>query len=130
MLTKQCNNTLETLNSFFITEVNYFAVKRFFLISNVPSKISRGNHAHKVCKQYLMRIYGEITIAIDDGLGNRKTIVLNESNNQIFIPEMVWLHKITFSSDAIIAVLASDFFSEEDYIRNYDEFLHLKKGSI
>ena len=82
----------------------------------------RGEHAHKACHQFLVCVKGSVGIVLDDG-DKRDEIVLDSARVGLHIPPMVWGIQYQFSSDAVLLVLASDRYSAEDYIRNYDEFL-------
>lgn len=99
-----------------------FTPERVFLVYDVPSKEVRGEHAHKACHQFLVCVKGSVGIVLDDG-DKRDEIVLDSARIGLHIPPMVWGIQYQFSSDAVLLVLASDRYSAEDYIRNYDEFL-------
>jgi len=103
-----------------------FAIKRFYYVFDVPSKESRGGHAHKKTKQVLFCLRGSIRVELDDGV-NKDIIFLSKPNIGIFLGKMLW-HKMTnFKKDTILLILTSEFFNEKDYIRNYNIFKKLSK---
>ncbi len=104
-----------------------FEPKRFFMVYDVPSREVRGEHAHKACHQFLVCVKGSCGIVVDDGQF-RDEILLDSARVGLHIPPMVWGIQYQFSSDAVLLVLASDTYSAEDYIRNYDEFLRAVQG--
>jgi len=99
-----------------------FIPKRFFLIFDVPSKEVRGEHAHRICHQFLACIKGSCSVVLDDGI-NRAEIVLNRPNLGLHIFPMVWATEYKYSPDAVLLVLASDVYEADDYIRDYDKFI-------
>lgn len=101
-----------------------FEIRRVFSIFNVPTKETRGQHAHKKCHQFLICIKGSVTVDLDDGQGTT-TIQLDERGKGLHIPPMIWGTQREYSSDAILLVLASEKYQEDDYLRNYNEFLAL-----
>jgi acetyltransferase-like isoleucine patch superfamily enzyme/dTDP-4-dehydrorhamnose 3,5-epimerase-like enzyme len=101
-----------------------FLPKRYFLVYDVPSKEVRGEHAHRNLHQFLICIYGNCAIVVDDGQ-NRAEIELNHPNIGLYIPPMVWSIQYKFSKDAVLLVLASDIYEADDYIRDYEEFISL-----
>lgn len=100
-----------------------FIPKRYFVVFNVPGQEVRGEHAHKECHQFLVCVAGSCSVVVDDGR-NREELVLDNPCLGLFIPAMVWATQYKYSADAVLLVLASDTYRPEDYIRNYDEFLH------
>ncbi|CAI2305529.1 WxcM-like domain-containing protein [Vibrio parahaemolyticus] len=103
-----------------------FLPKRYFLINNVPSKEVRGEHAHKKCEQFLICTKGSCKVVVDDGI-NREEFVLNSPSVGIYLPAMTWGIQYNYSSDAVLLVFASDYYDNNDYIRDYEEFLRLAK---
>jgi UDP-2-acetamido-3-amino-2,3-dideoxy-glucuronate N-acetyltransferase len=103
-----------------------FQPKRFFLVHGVPTRKVRGEHAHRRCRQFLVCIAGECKLAVDDG-NTREEYLLNRPTIGIYLPAMTWATQYSFSADAVLLVFASEFYDSEDYIRDYDEFLRLKK---
>lgn len=103
-----------------------FDVQRYFLVFDVPSAETRGEHAHRECHQFLICVAGKVAVVADDGK-NRQEVILDKPNLGIHLPPMTWGIQYKYSSDAVLLVLASHHYSSADYIRNYDEFLKLIK---
>lgn len=101
-----------------------FDVKRVFYLYDIAGGEDRGAHAHKSCHQFLIAASGSFEVSLDDGKYKRQ-ISLNRPNIGLHIPPEIWASEINFSSGAICLVLASHTYAEEDYIRNYDEFLKI-----
>jgi acetyltransferase-like isoleucine patch superfamily enzyme/dTDP-4-dehydrorhamnose 3,5-epimerase-like enzyme len=99
-----------------------FTPQRYFLVFDVPSKEVRGEHAHRQCHQFLVCIKGNCSVVVDDGL-NRLEVLLNRPNLGVHVPPMVWATEYKYSQDAVLLVLASHVYKEDDYIRDYDLFL-------
>lgn len=102
-----------------------FVPKRFFAVYEVPSTETRGEHAHRKCHQFLICLAGSVMVLVDDG-ANRAQVRLDDPGLGLYVPPMVWGTQYGHSPDAILAVLASDPYESDDYIRDYDEFLRLK----
>ena len=102
-----------------------FEIKRVFYIYDIPGGESRGAHAHKECHQFLIAASGSFDITVDDGRAKR-TVHLSRPYTGLYLPSGIWREMHNFSSGAICLVLASDPYTESDYIRNYDEFLNGK----
>ena len=103
-----------------------FVVSRVFYLYDIPGGEDRGAHAHKECHQFLVAASGSFEVQLDDG-NEKKTVMLNQPYRGLHIPPGIWASEINFSSGAICLVLASDKYDEKDYIRNYNEFLKVKK---
>jgi UDP-2-acetamido-3-amino-2,3-dideoxy-glucuronate N-acetyltransferase len=101
-----------------------FSPKRFFWVYDVPSKEVRGEHAHKIQKQFLVCTKGSVVVLVDDG-HSRDEFVLDKPNLGIYIPPMLWAAEYKYSPDAVLLIFASDVYDPDDYIRDYDEFLRL-----
>jgi acetyltransferase-like isoleucine patch superfamily enzyme len=101
-----------------------FPVLRYFLVFDVPSAETRGEHAHHQCHQFLICVAGSVAVVADDG-ESRQELLLNKPNLGIHLPPRVWGTQYKYSKDAVLLVLASHHYSSADYIRNYDEFLAL-----
>lgn len=104
-----------------------FKPKRFFLVYNVPSKETRGEHAHKECHQLLLCVHGSLNVLVDDGV-SRAEIYLDRPTLGLYIPPMIWGVQYKYSSDAVLLVFASHKYDPGDYIRNYKQFLELASG--
>ncbi len=103
-----------------------FDVERIFYLYDIPGGESRGVHAHKECHQLIIAASGSFDILLDDGITKRK-VSLNRPYFGLYIPPMIWASAMNFSSGSICLVLTSHLYDESDYIREYNEYLHLKK---
>ncbi|MGA9997620.1 MAG: FdtA/QdtA family cupin domain-containing protein [Pyrinomonadaceae bacterium] len=100
-----------------------FEVKRIFYLYDVPGGATRAGHALKSCHQFLIATSGSFDVSVDDG-SNKQTFQLNRSYYGLYIPPLIWREISNFSSNSICLVLASEFFSEEDYFRDYSAFVN------
>jgi dTDP-4-dehydrorhamnose 3,5-epimerase-like enzyme len=103
-----------------------FEFKRVYYLFDVPSSAFRGGHSHIFQKEVLIALSGSFDVMIDDG-NSKKSYQLNKPNIGLLIPNGFWRELENFSSGAVCLVLASDVFDEDDYIRDYNEFLVSKK---
>lgn len=102
-----------------------FSIKRVYYLFDVPTDAYRGGHAHKNLYQCIVALSGSFEVVLDDGK-HKKRVMLNKPNKGLLIPTGIWRELENFSSGAVCLVLASEEFDEEDYIRDYDEFLTYK----
>jgi acetyltransferase-like isoleucine patch superfamily enzyme len=102
-----------------------FEPKRYFLVFDVPSAETRGEHAHRRCHQFLVCAKGKLAVVADDGT-RREEFQLDSSGIGVYLPPMVWGIQYRYSPDAVLLVFASDRYDPADYIRSYDEFLTAK----
>jgi UDP-2-acetamido-3-amino-2,3-dideoxy-glucuronate N-acetyltransferase len=102
-----------------------FTPKRFFMVFNVPSKETRGEHAHKQCIQFLMCVAGSVAVVADDGV-QREEIVLDSPDCGLLVEPMIWCTQYKYTEDAVLLVFASEHYDSDDYIRDYEEFRRLK----
>ena len=104
-----------------------FDIKRVFYSYDIPGGEARGAHAHKECHQFLIAASGAYEVLLDDGV-NKRTVLLNRPFYGLHIPPGIWASEQAFSSGSICLVLASHGYIEEDYIRNYNDYLeYIKK---
>lgn len=99
-----------------------FNINRVFYSYDIPGGEDRGAHAHKKCHQFLIAASGSFEVVLDDGI-NKRTVLLNRPFWGLHVPPGIWASEQGFSSGSICLVLASHEYSEDDYIRNYDDFL-------
>jgi len=99
-----------------------FEVRRVYWTYDIPAGEHRGGHAHKQCRELVVAVSGSFTVTLTDGQ-TRSTPLLNRPFQALLIETGVWRTLEDFSSGAVCLVLAEDYFEEEDYIRNYDDFL-------
>lgn len=102
-----------------------FAIKRVYYLYDVPSGAERGGHAHKEQMEFLIALSGSFEVVLDNG-EEKETIYLNRPNIGLLIPTMYWRELKNFSSGAVCLVLSSEIFSEEDYIRDFNDFILFK----
>ena len=103
-----------------------FDVKRVYYLFDVPSGAKRGGHAHKKLKQVLIAISGSFDVVLKDGK-SKEIVKLNRPDKGLLIENNIWRELENFSSGSVCLVLASEEFSEDDYIRNYKEYLSFVK---
>lgn len=101
-----------------------FAAKRYFMVFDVPSMETRGEHAHRECHQFLICVRGSCAVVADDGK-NRQEFLLDRPDVGIHLPPMVWGIQYKYSADAVLLVYASHYYDSADYIRNYADFRQL-----
>ncbi|RZA08677.1 MAG: isomerase [Moraxellaceae bacterium] len=99
-----------------------FEPKRYFLVFNVPSEKTRGEHAHYECHQFLICVKGSCSVVADDGV-LRREVLLDQPNLGIYLPPLTWGIQYKYSHDAVLLVFASHYYEADDYIRNYEDFL-------
>jgi acetyltransferase-like isoleucine patch superfamily enzyme/dTDP-4-dehydrorhamnose 3,5-epimerase-like enzyme len=106
-----------------------FEPKRYFLVFNVPSEKTRGEHAHVKCHQFLICVKGSCAVVVDDGAA-RCEVALDSPDRGLYLPPMTWGIQYKYSNDAVLLVFASHEYDPEDYIRNYDDFVEITKMNI
>lgn len=99
-----------------------FEIKRVYYMYDTKEGVRRGFHAHKSLEQILICIHGSCKILMDNGT-EKKIVSLEKPYEGLYISNAIWREMYDFSPDAVLMVLASDVYREEDYIRDYDEFL-------
>lgn len=99
-----------------------FDIKRVYWTYDVPGGESRGGHAHKKCQSFIIAVSGSFTVRLDDG-HRHETYHLNHPYQGLLINTGVWRTLEDFSSGAVCLALASELFDENDYIREYDDFI-------
>lgn len=105
-----------------------FEIKRVYYMYDTKENVRRGFHAHKSLEQILVCIHGSCKILLDNGK-EKKVISLEKPYEGLYVPNNMWREMYDFSSDAVLLVLASDIYKEEDYIRDYDAFLKWVGGN-
>ena len=99
-----------------------FDAKRYFVVFDVPSVETRGEHAHRECHQFLVCVRGKVSVVADDGT-SREEFLLDRPNLGLHLSPMVWGIQYKYSADAVLLVFASHYYDGADYIRDYNEFL-------
>lgn len=106
-------------------EENYntaFAIKRVYYIFDTKEGVRRGYHAHIDLKQMAICVKGSCKFVVDDGQ-TRKEVLLNTPNQGLLIEGLIWREMYDFSQDCVLVVLASEHYDENDYIRDYQQFM-------
>ncbi len=98
-----------------------FEIKRVYYLYDTKKEVRRGFHAHRSLEQILICIHGSCRVLLDNGT-EKKTVSLEKPYEGLYIANDIWREMYDFSSDAVLLVLASDFYREEDYIRDYEIF--------
>jgi len=99
-----------------------YKFKRIYYLYDVPSNAHRGGHAHKEQLEFLIALSGSFDVVLKDR-NSQKKITLNKPNKGLLINKDIWRELENFSSGSVCLVLASDEFDEDDYIRNYKDYL-------
>lgn len=97
-------------------------IKRIYYLTDTKEGVGRGFHAHKALEQVAVCVAGSCRMIMDNGLEKRE-ILLDSPGKAIRIPKMVWHEMHDFTKDCVLLVLADDVYDENDYIRNYEEFI-------
>jgi hypothetical protein len=105
-----------------------FEVKRVYYLYDVPGGATRAGHAHKELQQFLIAMSGSFDVTLDDGVA-RRTVHLCRSYYGLYIPPMIWREIDNFSSGSVCMALASSYFEESDYYRDYPTFITAVTGS-
>jgi dTDP-4-dehydrorhamnose 3,5-epimerase-like enzyme len=103
-----------------------FPIKRVYYLYDVPGGATRAGHGHKTLQQLIIAMSGSFDIELDDGLAKQK-YHLNRSYYGLYVSPMMWREIDNFSSGSVCMVLASDYFDEADYYRDYADFLRAAK---
>jgi acetyltransferase-like isoleucine patch superfamily enzyme len=104
-----------------------FAVRRYFIVFDVPSEDVRGEHAHRECHQFLLCVRGRCRVVVDDGSA-RAEVALDRLDLGLHVPPLTWAIQYRHSADALLLVFASHYYDPADYIRDYGEFIRMVKG--
>jgi dTDP-4-dehydrorhamnose 3,5-epimerase-like enzyme len=99
-----------------------FEIRRVYYLYDVPGGAMRAGHSHKALQQVLIAISGSFDVHVDDG-EQKATFHLNRPYFGLYIPKMIWREIDNFSSNAVCLSIASDVYDEQDYYRNYDDFM-------
>jgi len=115
-------------NLSFVEQLNHipFEIKRTYWIYDVPGGEARGGHAFHENQEFIIALSGAFDVVVDDG-DNKKTFTLNRSYYGLYIPKGLWRTMENFSTNSFALEFGSVAYSPEDYIREFDEFLKLKK---
>lgn len=106
-----------------------FAVSRIYYLYDIPGGETRGGHAHRALTQIIIAASGSFDVILDDGKTKEK-FVLNRPYQGLIIVPGIWRELENFSSGSVCLVLASHIYNPDDYIRDYDEYIAFRKGSV
>lgn len=104
-----------------------FDIKRVYYLYDVPGGAERGAHGHKRLQQLVVAMSGSFDVVLDDGL-NKRTYHMNRSYYGLYVCPMMWRDITNVSSGAVCMVLASEHYHEDDYFRDYSQFLKIARG--
>lgn len=115
-------------NLSFVEQNNHipFEIKRTFWIYDVPGGEARGGHAFKKNHEFIVALSGAFDVVVDDG-NKKKTFTLNRSYYGLYVPAGLWREMDNFSTNSFALEFGSEHYAKEDYIREYDEFINLKR---
>lgn len=115
-------------NLSFIEEFKHipFKIKRTYWIYDVPGGESRGGHAYKDTEEFIVALSGAFEVILDDG-EKKEAFMLNRSYYGLYVPKGYWREMVNFSTNSVGLILAPTLYEPDDYIRDYEEFLKLKK---
>ena len=99
-----------------------FDIQRVYYLYDVPGGSERGGHAHKALHQFIIAMSGSFDVVLDDGC-DKQRFHLNRSYYGLYVCPMMWRELDNFSSGSVCMVLASNEYSEDDYYRDYDQYL-------
>ncbi len=104
-----------------------FAIARAYWIYDVPGGEIRGSHAYRTLQEMIVALSGSFDVVLNDGK-QEKIYTLNRSYKGLYVPKMVWRRLENFSTNSLALIVADKEYDESDYIRDWDEFIKLKKG--
>ncbi len=115
-------------NLSFVEQNNHipFEISRTYWIYDVPGGESRGGHAFRQNEEFIIALSGAFDVVVDDG-ATKQTFTLNRSYYGLYVPAGLWREIVNFSTNSFALEFGSLHYQPDDYIRDYDEFLKLKK---
>jgi dTDP-4-dehydrorhamnose 3,5-epimerase-like enzyme len=105
-----------------------FEIRRVYYLYDVPGGATRAAHGHRALHQLMVAMSGSFDVSLDDGREKRR-FHLNRSYVGLYIPPMIWRDLDNFSSGSVCMVLASEYYDEADYFRDYDQFLEAARAA-
>ena len=105
-----------------------FDVKRVYYLYDIPGGEGRGAHAHRKLEQLIIAVSGSFTVTLDDG-NCKRSFVLNRPYQGLYVKPGLWRDLVDFSSGAVCMVLASEVYQQEDYIRDYSDFIEFRNNN-
>lgn len=118
-------------NLSFVEQENHipFVIKRTYWLYDVPGGEARGGHAYKENEEFIVAMSGSFDVVLDDGT-EKKTFTLNRSYYGLYVPKGLWREMENFSTNSLALILSSTDYDANDYVRDYDEFLKLKRDRV
>lgn len=115
-------------NLSFVEQENHipFTIKRTYWLYDVPGGEARGGHAYRENEEFIVALSGSFDVILDDGI-EKKTFTLNRSYYGLYVPKGLWREMDNFSTNSLAMILSSTDYDANDYVRDYDEFLKLKR---
>lgn len=115
-------------NLSFVEQENHipFVIRRTYWLYDVPGGECRGGHAYKENQEFIVALSGSFDVVLDDGQ-DKKSFTLNRSYYGLYVPKGLWREMENFSTNSLALILSSADYDANDYIRDYDEFLNLKR---
>ena len=116
-------------NLSFVEQENHipFEIIRTYWLYDVPGGEARGGHAYKENQEFIVALSGSFDVILDDGI-EKKKFTLNRSYYGLYVPKGLWREMDNFSTNSLAMILSSTGYDANDYVRDYDEFLKLKKN--
>ena len=116
-------------NLSFVEQENHipFMIRRTYWLYDVPGGECRGGHAYRENQEFIVALSGSFDVVLDDGK-EKRVFTLNRSYYGLYVPKGLWREMENFSTNALALVLSSTDYDANDYIRDYDEFLNLKRN--
>lgn len=103
-----------------------FTIRRTYWLYDVPGGECRGGHAYKENQEFIVALSGSFDVVLDDG-NKKESFTLNRSYYGLYVPKGLWREMENFSTNSLALILSSTDYDANDYVRDYDEFLNLKK---
>ena len=115
-------------NLSFVQQMDHipFEIRRTYWLYDVPGGECRGGHAYKENQEFIVAMSGSFDVVLDDGT-EKKTFTLNRSYYGLYVPKGLWREMENFSTNSLAMILSSTDYDANDYVRDYDEFLTLKR---
>jgi len=103
-----------------------FKIERTYWLYDVPGGECRGGHAYKENQEFVVALSGSFDVILDDGK-EKKRFTLNRSYYGLYVPKGLWREMDNFSTNSLALILSSTNYDADDYVRDYDEFIKLKR---
>ena len=116
-------NSMGDLFSVEAGKVAPFEVRRVYWVCGIPAHASRGRHAHKDNQEIDIALHGAFTVEVKDQQGNQSRFRLDSPRKGLFVDSLYWRELFDYDEESICLVLASNHYDEEEYIRDFSEFL-------